>query len=130
MSDSRTDSKIESKTKNADIVNVDPKKSTTEEGARNDGEKLKANSKSKSNMKTEEERRASSLEILKQVKALDLSVTHPPIRELLKLLKRHNETGERIAVNIPFPDLNRRIKGVLAPGAREDSYIVLKHEKF
>ena len=111
MSDSRTDSKIESKTKNADIVNVDPKKSTTEEGARNDGEKLKANSKSKSNMKTEEERRASSLEILKQVKALDLSVTHPPIRELLKLLKRHNETGERIAVNIPFPDLNRRIKG-------------------
>ena len=130
MSDSRTDSKIESKTKNADIVNVDPKKSTTEEGARNDGEKLKANSKPKSNMKTEEERRASSLEILKQVKALDLSVTHPPIRELLKLLKRHNETGERIAVNIPFPDLNRRIKGVLAPGAREDSYIVLKHEKF
>ena len=131
MSDSRTDSKIESKTKNADIVNVDPKKSTTEEGDRNGcGAKSKANSKSKSNMKTEEERRASSLEILKQVKALDLSVTHPPIRELLKLLKRHNETGERIAVNIPFPDLNRRIKGVLAPGAREDSYIVLKHEKF
>lgn len=130
MSDSRTDSKTESKTKNADIVNVDPKKSTTEEGAHNNGDKLKTNSKPKSNMKTEEERRASSLEILKQVKALDLSVTHPPIRELLKLLKRHNETGERIAVNIPFPDLNRRIKGVLAPGSREDSYIVLKHEKF
>jgi hypothetical protein len=112
--------------KNADIVNVDPKKRTTEERDRFVGEKSKTNSK----MKTEEERRASSLEILKQVKALDLSVTHPPIRELLKLLKRHNETGERIAVNIPFPDLNRRIKGVLAPGAREDSYIVLKHEKF
>lgn len=126
MSDSRT----ESKTKNADIVNVDPKKSTTGKCARDNGEKLKANSNPKSNMKTEEERRASSLEILKQVKALDLSVTHPPIKELLKLLKRHNETGERIAVNIPFPDLNRRIKGVLAPGAREDSYIVLKHEKF
>ncbi len=125
-----SDSKTESKAKNAEIVNVDPKKSTTEEGARSGSDKSKANSKSKSNMKTEEERRASSLEILKQVKALDLSVTHPPIKELLKLLKRHNETGERIAVNIPFPDLNRRIKGVLAPGAREDSYIVLKHEKF
>jgi hypothetical protein len=112
--------------KNADIVNIDPKKRTTEKSDRFVGEKSKTNSK----MKTEEERRASSLEILKQVKALDLSVTHPPIRELLKLLKRHNETGERIAVNIPFPDLNRRIKGVLAPGAREDSYIVLKHEKF
>ena len=31
MSDSRTDSKTESKAKNAEIVNVDPKKSTTEE---------------------------------------------------------------------------------------------------
>lgn len=126
MSDSRTDSK----TKNADIVNVDPKKSTTEKCVRSGSAKSKANSNPKSNMKTEEERRASSLEILKQVKALDLSVTHPPIKELLKLLKRHNETGERITVNIPFPDLNRRIKGVLAPGSREDSYIVLKHEKF
>jgi hypothetical protein len=126
MSDINTDSKM----KNADIVNVDPKKSTTEKGDRTVSEKSKPDSKTKSNMKTEEERRASSLEILKQVKALDLSVTHPPIKELLKLLKRHNETGERIAVNIPFPDLNRRIKGVLAPGAREDSYIVLKHEKF
>mgnify|MGYP000232899853 CR=1 FL=1 len=125
MPDSRTDSTIESKMKNANIVNVDPKKSTTE-----NSEKTKPKSKPKSNMKTEEERRASSLEILKQVKALDLSVTHPPIKELLRLLKRHNETGERISVNIPFPDLNRRIKGVLAPGAREDSYIVLKHEKF
>jgi hypothetical protein len=129
-----SDSKASSKMKNADIVNVDLKKSTTDNSEPPAGETSKAssktNSKPKSNMKTEEERRASSLEILKQVKALDLSVTHPPIRELLKLLKRHNETGERIAVNIPFPDLNRRIKGVLAPGAREDSYIVLKHEKF
>lgn len=121
------DSKTESKMKNADIVNVDPKKSTTEKESNRIG-----NTKlmTRPNMKTEEERRASSLEILKQVKALDLSVTQPPIRELLKLMKRHNETGERISVNIPFPDLNRRIKGVLAPGAREDSYIVLKHEKF
>ena len=125
-----SDSKASSKMKNADIVNVDLKKSTTENSEPPASEKSKANSKTKSNMKTEEERRASSLEILKQVKALDLSVTHPPIKELLRLLKRHNETGERIAVNIPFPDLNRRIKGVLAPGAREDSYIVLKHEKF
>ena len=122
-----SDIKTYSKMKNADIVNVDPKKRTTDEKSKRTEN---AKSMTRSNMKTEEERRASSLEILKQVKALDLSVTHPPIKELLKLLKRHNETGERIAVNIPFPDLNRRIKGVLAPGAREDSYIVLKHEKF
>lgn len=113
----------DSKVKNADIVNVDPKKGTI-------GTKYGESKPKRPQMKTEEERRASSREILKQVESLDLSVTHPPIRELLKLLKRYNETGDRILVNIPFPELNRRIKGVLAPGGREDSYIVLKHEKF
>lgn len=121
----------DSKTKNAHIVNVDLKKCTTlcpqEETTIGDDVAM---NKRTSNMKTEEQRRASSREILKQLESLDLSVTHPPIRELLKLMKRHNDTGDRIKVNIPFPEINRRIKGVLAPGVREDSYIVLKHEKF
>ena len=41
MSDSRTDSKTESKAKNAEIVNVDPKKSTTKEGVRSGSDKSK-----------------------------------------------------------------------------------------
>lgn len=80
--------------------------------------------------KTEEERRAASREILKQIEGLDLSISHKPIRELLKLLKQYNDEGKRIIVNIPFPELNRRIKGVLATGAREETFVVLKHEKF
>lgn len=80
--------------------------------------------------KTEEERRAASREILKQIEGLDLSISHKPIRDLLKLLKQYNDEGKRIIVNIPFPELNRRIKGVLATGAREETYVVLKHEKF
>lgn len=80
--------------------------------------------------KTEEERRACSREILKQLEGLDLSITHKPIRELLQLLKQYNEEGNRIVVNIPFPELNRRIKGVLATSAREETFVVLKHEKF
>ena len=80
--------------------------------------------------KTEEERRAASREILKQLEGLDLSISHKPIRELLKLLKQYNDEGKRIIVNIPFPELNRRIKGVLATGAREETFVVLKHEKF
>lgn len=81
-------------------------------------------------VKTEEERRAASKEILKQLEGLDLSISHKPIRELLKLLKQYNEEGNRIVVNIPFPELNRRIKGVLATSIREETYVVLKHEKF
>ena len=80
--------------------------------------------------KTEEERRAASREILKQIEGLDLSISHKPIRELLKLLKQYNDEGKRIIVNIPFPELNRRIKGVLATGSREETYVVLKHEKY
>lgn len=119
----------ESDKKNSAMLVVDPKKGTTDGGAG----KIRKNADGGSKlpkMKTEEERRASSREILKQIESLDLSVTHAPIRELLKLLKQYNETGDRILVNIPFPEMNRRIKGVLAPGAREDSYVVLKHEKF
>jgi hypothetical protein len=81
-------------------------------------------------VKTEEERRAASKEILKQLEGLELSISHKPIRELLKLLKQYNEEGNRIVVNIPFPELNRRIKGVLATSIREETYVVLKHEKF
>lgn len=80
--------------------------------------------------KTPEERRASSREILRQLESLDLSISHKPIRELLVLLKKYNEEGTRIVVNIPFPELNRRIKGVLAPSVREETYVVLKYEKF
>ena len=121
----------DSKTKNAHIVNVDLKKCTTRypQEETTIGDDVAMNKRT-TNMKTEEQRRASSREILKQIESLDLSVTHPPIRELLKLMKRHNDTGDRIKVNIPFPEINRRIKGVLAPGVREDSYIVLKHKKF
>ena len=109
---------------NSAIVNVDPKKGTTTQ-RRHDKRKSALPAQ-----KTEEERRASSREILKQLEDLGLNVTHAPVRELLKLLKQYNEDGNRIEVNIPFPELNRRIKGVLATGAREETYVMLKHEKY
>ena len=38
--------------------------------------------------------------------------------------------SDRIVVNIPFPIINRRIKGVLAINKREDVTIALLNEKF
>ena len=45
---------------------------------------------------------------------------------LRNLLKK----GEYIKVNIPFPMINRRIKGELMPNKKADSTICLAHEKF
>lgn len=127
--------------KNSEIVNIDIIKTinnsteVVDKGERTLENKSgkKSGKKTKSvlpNVKTEEERREASREILKQLETLDLSIKHKPIRELLKLLKKYNEKGDRIMVNIPFPEINRRIKGILSTGAREETYVVLKHEKF
>lgn len=82
------------------------------------------------NIMTEEQRRSASNRILRQLKDLELNVSHKPIRELLGMLKQYNEDGIRRVINIPFPEVNRRIKGVLSPSVREDTHIVLKFEKF
>lgn len=39
-------------------------------------------------------------------------------------------TGERTIVNIPFPQMNKRIEGVLATNIREEVALRLKYEKY
>lgn len=80
--------------------------------------------------KTEQERKSKSLEILQNLNAFGATMTYEPVRQLMKLLSRYNNFGERIVVNIPFPEMERRIKGVLAIHKNEDTWIMLKHEKF
>lgn len=82
------------------------------------------------NIMTQQQRKEASNHILRQLKDLELNVSHKPIRELLGMLKQYNEDGIRRVINIPFPEVNRRIKGVLSPSVREDTHIVLKFEKF
>jgi len=45
-------------------------------------------------------------------------------------LNEYIEKGERILVNIPFPEVNRRIRGVLAISVRETVWIKMEKEKF
>ena len=46
------------------------------------------------------------------------------------LFKKYIQTAERIIVNIPFPEINRRIKGLLAIHKSEDVTITLIKETF
>lgn len=84
----------------------------------------------KTNLRTEEERKTVSIEIINMLSDLGLSVSYEPIKKLYLILKKYNQEGNRIEVNIPFPEINRRIKGVLPISKKEESTVRLVYEKF
>jgi hypothetical protein len=68
--------------------------------------------------------------ILKQLSTYNLNPTYEPIKKLYRDFKDYISEGVRVIVNIPFPEVNRRIKGVLAINKREEVTIALMKEKF
>jgi len=91
--------------------------------------KQRNNERESEQYKTEEERRTHSREILSNLNAFGATMSYPAVKELMKLLSQYNNFGQRIVVNIPFPEMNRRIKGVLAIHKKEDTWVMLQHEK-
>ena len=79
--------------------------------------------------RTREERQKEVKTIIEQLTNFDLNITYQPIRDFFKLCKEYVDEDKRIEVNIPFPEINRRIKGLLAISVREECWINLKHEK-
>ena len=94
----------------------------------------KQNKKQKTKQKivyrTKEERQGEVKVILNQLSKFDLNLKYEPIKKLYKLFKEYINEDRRIEVNIPFPEVDRRIKGLLAISIREDTWVNLKHEKF
>lgn len=82
------------------------------------------------NWKSREERSECSKAIIKQLSELGLTVHYPAVRQLMQYIKDYINEGKRIKISIPFPEVNRRIHGILAIGKREETSITLKHEKF
>lgn len=80
--------------------------------------------------RTKEERQNEVKEILKQLSSFDLNIKYEPIKKLYGLFKTYINEEKRIEVNIPFPEINRRIKGLLAISVKEEVWVNLKHEKF
>lgn len=80
--------------------------------------------------RTKEERQLKVKEILNQLSKFDLNIKYEPIKKLYKLFKEYINEDRRIEVNIQFPEIDRRIKGLLAISVREDTWVNLKHEKF
>lgn len=80
--------------------------------------------------RTKEERQVEVKEILSKLSDFDLNLTYQPIKKLYQKFKEYIQEGNRIEVNIPFPEINRRIKGILAISVREEVWINLKNEIF
>ena len=86
--------------------------------------------KKKSVYRTKEERQAEVKKILEELNHFDLNMKYEPVKKLYEKLKIYISEGNRTIVNIPFPEINRRIKGILAINIREEVTIGLFNEKF
>ena len=78
--------------------------------------------------RTKEERQKEIAQIINKIAELELSTNYDPIKQLYVLFQEYINENKRIEVNIPFPMINRRIKGILATNIREKVWIKLEVE--
>jgi len=80
-------------------------------------------------LRTKEERKNEVKTIIVKLTELELTLAYEPIKELFKILQKYTEEGGKIKINIPFPMINRRIKGLLADSVNESCWIKLEIEQ-
>ena len=78
--------------------------------------------------RTKEERQQEVKTIIEQLSVLNLDIKYEPIKKLYRLFKTYISDGNRMIVNIPFPEINRRIKGLLAISVNEEVWLKLEKE--
>ena len=80
--------------------------------------------------KTKEQRKDDVKNIIKELNKFELTPTYEPVKKLYVHFKDFIDNGNIVKVNIPFPMINRRIKGNLMPNVKADSVITLINETF
>ena len=78
--------------------------------------------------RTKEQRQEEVKNILKQLNEFDLDSKYEPVKKLYGLCKTYIAEGNRTLVNIPFPEIKRRIKGLLAISINEEVWLKLEKE--
>jgi hypothetical protein len=107
---------------------------TSSKNNKKNNKKNKKNKKNKRDKKipilrTEEERKCEVRIIIDKLTELQLTIAYDPIRQLFIILKDYVKNGGRIQINIPFPMINKRIKGILADTINEPCCVKLEEEK-
>jgi len=80
--------------------------------------------------RTKEQRQEEVKNILKQLSEFNLTIQYEPIKKLYQQFKTYIAEGSRVLINIPFPEIDRRIKGLLAISVNEEVWVKLEKEKF
>ena len=80
--------------------------------------------------RTVENRKLEVRVIMDKLKELQLSMEYQPIKKLYELMFKYIREGQTIIVNIPFPEINKRIEGILPANVNEECCIRLRCEKF
>jgi len=80
--------------------------------------------------RTREQRQEEVKNVMKQLSGFGLNMTYEPIKKLMLLFKEYINEDKDVKVSIPFPEINRRIKGKLATNVKEEVTIALINEKF
>jgi|TARA_Y100000992_G_C21255613_1_gene488314 hypothetical protein len=81
-------------------------------------------------IRSKEERQNEVREILRQLNHFELNMKYKPVQKLMRLLNTYVTKGERIKISIPFPEVNRTIRGILAIHKKEEVFIKLDYEKY
>jgi len=81
-------------------------------------------------LRTEEERSIECRQIINKLTELQLTISYEPIKKLFIILQNYKKNGKKTKVNIAFPIINKRIKGILSDTLNEDCWIKLEHENF
>tara|TARA_B100002051_G_scaffold175509_1_gene165992 strand:- start:368 stop:661 length:294 start_codon:yes stop_codon:yes gene_type:complete len=76
--------------------------------------------------RTTEERRHEAKKIVTSLTSFGLTTTYPAVQHLMSILSAYVQQGDRTAVNIPVPEIGRRITGVLATSKREAVWMKLE----
>jgi len=79
--------------------------------------------------KTKHERSADVKPIIQKLSELELNASYPAIKRLYKEMSEYVKDGESRKINIPFPEVKRRIKGFLSDDTRKETWVKLENDE-
>ena len=79
-------------------------------------------------LRTKEQRQQEVRIIIRNLTELELTTSYEPIKELMVILKEYVNDGGKKKISIPFPMIQRRIKGVLSDTINEECFVRLINE--
>ena len=75
--------------------------------------------------RSKEEKKIVIITIIKKINELQLNTEYSAIKELYKLLQEYQQNDYSININIKFPEIDRKIVGILPINKKNEPFIKL-----